>query len=322
MLVAQTILGQRVEAHHAKKGEQYYCPYCHEKMILKIGIKVMPHFAHKASELNCCSKGETRRHYEIKYQLAQLLINQGFEVEIEPYIASIHQYPDLLVNNNFALEIQLSIIDIATIIKRTKGLETEGLKVIWILNNLRFSNGTLELTRFQSSFIHPIYRNLIVWNAQQQNLFEFSKIHHIGGRKFLANYHKNSPKSLFKCTSTSHHQGKVYKLSEKKILNYIKQCRKSNSVLQPSLSAIYQLRLTEQMIISKVGYIFHDQIYIETHPIQWQLDYLLLEYLNLLSAENLMKKLKFRTLIFGSKTKIEIVTTLINNYKYILSNRR
>ncbi len=63
----------------------------------------------------------------------------------------------------------------------------------------------------------------------------------------------------------------VYKLSKFAINQYIKYCRWQNSVLEPTLSAMYQLQLTDQEVVHNYGYIFPEQIYIKNHPIEWQL---------------------------------------------------
>ena len=71
-------------------------------------------------------------------------------------------------------------------------------------------------------------------------------------------------------------QAQIYKLSKRTINNYILQCRRKNSVLEPTLSAIYQLQMNDNEVCINTGFIFPNQIYIETHPVEWQLNYLLL----------------------------------------------
>ena len=48
----------------------------------------------------------------------------------------------------------------------------------------------------------------------------------------------------------------IFKLTKSKIHYYLNQCRRKNSVLEPSLSAIYQLRLTDEAVYHNFGYIF------------------------------------------------------------------
>ena len=49
---------------------------------------------------------------------------------------------------------------------------------------------------------------------------------------------------------------------------------KTKFSLEPTLSAIYQLRLSDDQATQFLGYIFPNQIYI-THPIAWQAQLLL-----------------------------------------------
>ena len=65
----------------------------------------------------------------------------------------------------------------------------------------------------------------------------------------------------------------IFKLTKSEIHYYLNQCRRKNSVLEPSLSVIYQLRLTDEAVYHNFGYIFPSQLYIENHPVQWQLQF-------------------------------------------------
>ncbi|MEJ7415146.1 competence protein CoiA family protein, partial [Staphylococcus epidermidis] len=92
---------------------------------------VIPHFAHKVKSNSPCYKAETYNHYQLKMLLAQKFAALNCHVDIEPFIKSIKQYPDLVINQSNAIEIQCSTISSAEIIERTLGLESIGLKVFW-----------------------------------------------------------------------------------------------------------------------------------------------------------------------------------------------
>ncbi|WP_259339257.1 competence protein CoiA [Staphylococcus warneri] len=119
MLVAINENHECVLAKQAIKNQNYFCPHCKSKVILKIGTKVIAHFAH----VNPCkiwrSKGESALHYQTKYKIASMLKRLNFKVEVEPYYENIQQFPDIVVNSSFAIEVQFSNIPLSEIHKRT-----------------------------------------------------------------------------------------------------------------------------------------------------------------------------------------------------------
>ncbi|TXO18973.1 competence protein CoiA, partial [Staphylococcus aureus] len=95
-----------------------------------------------------------------------------------------------------------------------------------------------------------------------------------------------------------------------------------NSVLEPTLSAMYQLQLTDHEVVHNYGYIFPEQIYIENHPIEWQLqvDLWLKNGKSKLVSDNL-NYFKLKKFIVALESKTAIIEKLINNYLNISSDR-
>ena len=58
MLVAINRNNETVYAHQAIITEEYRCPYCKEKLLLK-RVKKIPHFAHVSQVKRRCMKNET-----------------------------------------------------------------------------------------------------------------------------------------------------------------------------------------------------------------------------------------------------------------------
>ena len=56
MLVAINRNNETVYAHQAIITEEYRCPYCKEKLLLKKGLKKIPHFAHVSQVKRRCMK--------------------------------------------------------------------------------------------------------------------------------------------------------------------------------------------------------------------------------------------------------------------------
>lgn len=106
----------------------------------------------------------------------------------------------------------------------------------------------------------------------------------------------------------------IFKLTKSKIHYYLNQCRRKNSVLEPSLSAIYQLRLTDEAVYHNFGYIFPYQLYIENHPVQWQLQFKLFNEQEFDVHQCLKAFLKFRQMYLNTISMDCVVSELINHY--------
>ncbi len=81
MLVALNEEKERVLATTALRKS----PVCGKQVILKRGLKVISHFAHKHLAEQKCFNNETIKHYKSKLILAQMIQQQGCKVEIEPF---------------------------------------------------------------------------------------------------------------------------------------------------------------------------------------------------------------------------------------------
>ena len=81
-------------------------------------------------------------------------------------------------------------------------------------------------------------------------LFYIVKFKDIGGKQFIAKQtviEINELVNQISIMSTPYQH--IFKLTKSEIHYYLNQCRRKNSVLEPSLSAIYQLRLTDEAFI-------------------------------------------------------------------------
>lgn len=318
MLMAINQQGQKILAQHANKFDKYQCPHCKSKVILKQGMTLIAHFAHKTRFNHHCSKSESVEHYEAKLYLARIYEALNFNVEIEPYCKEVLQYPDIVINQKNAIEVQFSKISISNIIRRTTGLKRIGLNVIWIIKDVPLKDKYVKLSPFQSAFIHPINRTLVTWDSKKFVLILYSHLQHVGGKNFVAQRKVLKFEDIINMTFQSNNVPN-FRLSASNIQRYINYCRKRHSVLEPTLSAMYQLNMCDSDVISKLGYVVPHQIYLITHPIEWQLKYLLLRRTlndNEL-CKQLLSKVKFRVFATFQYDKRQILNTILREFDYL-----
>lgn len=112
-----------------REKEVFFCPECKEKLILKIGLQKIPHFAHY--RVTNCSRYENESGYHLagKERIYLWLKEMGLCPELEPYDDSIRKRPDISFiyqGIKVAVEFQCSNIP-ESLIKKDKRLSTKSI---------------------------------------------------------------------------------------------------------------------------------------------------------------------------------------------------
>lgn len=165
MLVA-ILEGTRILAAQAKKDDSflYLCPRCRSPVILKKGVKVIHHFAHKPKE-NCeWSSGETLAHLNAKMLFHQFFSANNYTADVEVSIGNSRAdvYIKGLVDIPAVIEVQHTSIKEEEIIRRTRAYFSLGIAVNWIslisINKLLSSSeGDDQGFKTRTGFYFPKY---------------------------------------------------------------------------------------------------------------------------------------------------------------------
>ena len=141
MLVANNHEDKPIYARNIIKGheEEYRCPACGARVIYRAGPRTIPHFAHQVKkDCHASTEAETVEHLLGKTSLYHWLEECQLVVELEKYITSINQRPDILVkiqHQSYAIEFQCSPIQEKLFLKRTLGYLNTDVAPIWIFHN-------------------------------------------------------------------------------------------------------------------------------------------------------------------------------------------
>jgi competence CoiA-like predicted nuclease len=143
-----------------RQREEFFCPVCGEKVILKLGDRKIYHFSHLSGG-NCRDfyENETEYHMEGKLELYQWLKKQNIPAVLEFYDREIQQRPDILFHYNsqkYALEFQCSTISEDLFKKRTDNYLTHGYTPLWIIGGDRLKemyHDSAGITGFQYLFL-------------------------------------------------------------------------------------------------------------------------------------------------------------------------
>lgn len=145
-------LSKKVSPHvvdERLKGKTFYCPVCHEPLILKKGTKRKHHFAHYQKTTCDHTYGESLYHYYGKKRLYSLF-HTFYPCQLEPYVRDIDQSPDLLLEMNhhfLAIEYQCANLQKEIWTKRTNGFKKLGYIPFWILGGNRMKRLTSHTIR-------------------------------------------------------------------------------------------------------------------------------------------------------------------------------
>lgn len=325
MLYANNDQNQAVWAKNAIKSENYRCPFCKGKVLLKKGAYYTPHFAHVRNDRLYCHKNESQAHSDLKYRIAQQLKDLNHKVSIEPYVPQSYQYPDLIIDDEIVFEIQFSKVTLACISRRSKVLQNAGYKVYWIIKDVKYNknNSVVYLSKYERNFINIYNRLLLSWDTTHEMLFGYKVINFIGGQQFIAKRYDIPLKHLvnqIQLKDVYHAATQTLKLSNRAIKHYLSLCRKTHSVLEPSLSVMYNLKLTDEWVGEYLGIIYPEQMYIKSHPVYWQLQLIYMWQMNTFNMTHFKQLLELNQFYNNEIDKTQISYSIVQKFKQFYYN--
>lgn len=144
------------------RQQLFRCPECHEKVIIRAGPRVTPHFAHlPESTCSLNRHGESNYHKRAKLLLFNWLQKQKYpKVHLEKYLPTIKQRPDILLETKkgqVAVEFQSATTSPIEISERNQGYASENIFPLWILGKNQFKNNrqhySYRINSFHQQFI-------------------------------------------------------------------------------------------------------------------------------------------------------------------------
>jgi competence protein CoiA len=150
------------------KEQPFFCPICGSPVQIKNGKVKIPHFFHTYQ--NACdstSKGETQEHLALKKMFVAWCEREGRNYELEKYLPSLNQRPDLLIGKR-AVEIQCSPLSVSRLIERNNVYQDHEYQPIWIcgkklVNGLKSLN---ELIKHLCNYSQNL--GFYLWSADWQ----------------------------------------------------------------------------------------------------------------------------------------------------------
>ena len=295
MLIAKDSSGQyvlldgRYSRQQLKKWQKertFFCPQCHEPLLLKVGKQKIPHFAHY--QRSVCStylaEAESKEHLQAKIDLYHFF-RQFTEVKVEYFLSNIEQIPDLLVQWNnewFPVEYQKSRISLELWSKRTAMYKKANMRPFWMFYPpRRWRNYQVSRHRisqwYQQFFYTSNGRNrAIAYSPEGRSFLYIERLVHLQNEQFLLRITPLSMKQQtfpFQPSPPITHQ-EVKRLTQLYLFSryqYVKHAYRYNreGVQQPVLRYLYDYQLNE--LPPFIGVPFPNQHYFLEHDVLWQI---------------------------------------------------
>lgn len=198
----------------------YHCPVCQTKVILKLGTKMIPHFAHQTKATCPASEGETYEH------LAGKLLLQTFfqQFTLEVYLPDLKQRPDLLWEDQ-VIEFQCSPLSHKRFLERTHNYLLHGYQPIWILG--QGLHPTKRLSQLQQACLRfdPKY-GFFLYGLD------------VACKQFL----------IFRYLHWSYEQGLAYQLNQ---INLIRKKERASIITHQTRLVTYQVWIQQQLAFKR-----------------------------------------------------------------------
>ena len=267
---------------------KFYCPQCKQQLQLKLGQQKIPHFAHinKSKCASTFSEGESTRHLEGKEQLYFLFKSLNLNVQLEPYLSTLKQRPDLLIyanNEQFAIEFQCSPISLEKFTERNAGYSSASIIPIWIpVTPFELGDGihkisiSKQLQQFIQSTKHHQY--IMMYCPFLRQFIYLSNILFVHGNTFIAKVqalpieYQKFPFYLPKKLSREEY-ARYLMFYNKAKHNYLKSrvLISRKGVMDLLLRSIYELRLNLHSLPYYIGVPLRGSEVIELFSVDWQL---------------------------------------------------
>ncbi|MBP3041523.1 competence protein CoiA [Bacillaceae bacterium Marseille-Q3522] len=262
-----------------ERKENFYCPVCREKVLLKAGSQKIAHFSHLPNK-SCTDymEAESQYHLSGKLQLYEWLEKLRLQPVLEPYYQNIKQRPDIGFANRFVIEYQCSSIPQQLFTKRTMQYKNHHYHPLWILgekNIRRKGSIKVSLSKFHYFFLRKNKANQWFIPTYCPQTKQFIFLHHItpvSSRNAFASIQTSSVDSFY--FSDFFQQIKPPILQIESWKREIQQQKAGisihASVNDTFLRKLYRNQLNLMLLPPVVGIPVESSIFIETSPLIWQ----------------------------------------------------
>ncbi len=263
-------------------SNNFHCPVCRAPVVLKIGTVNIPHFAHL--QKHSCSAGnepETKVHLLGKSRLSSFFHQQKISSQLEQYLPSIKQRPDLLLPRH-AVEFQCSALSAEDVQRRSAGYRSLQLEPLWIRGAEKMPMKGPSIFRIRwferEMFLGPPERPYLLFFHPEQSLFIYYSnllyVHAncwVGKASFLPAEQQVFPFAVPRPISRIEYEkaAALFKVERKRFIR--SQLFAKNRMTNDFWRLSYELGLSKQALPNIFGIPLPGGHWIKEHPLIWQM---------------------------------------------------
>jgi competence protein CoiA len=170
--------GQRVLANsESRSNAPFLCLECDAEVVLREGSVRVNYFAHR-SRSNCAfGTGESDSHRRCKMEIYEALLREpgvtdvalekSFQSARPDIFAKIHGIP-------VAIEVQISVLTMEKIIRRTEEYARKGIYVLWLPQWTPYLDGVRYSPRLWEKWIHAAYFGRVYFWVQGLSVVSYN----------------------------------------------------------------------------------------------------------------------------------------------------
>lgn len=153
--------GQEAIAYSESKANgPFLCPECSKEVVLRTGSVRVNHFAHRNPDACPYGTGESDAHRRCKMEIYQALLGEPGVTNVALERPLKTNRPDISACINgvpVAIEVQLSVLPLEAIIRRTEEYGRKGIYVLWLPQWTPYLDGVRYSPRLWEKWIHAAY---------------------------------------------------------------------------------------------------------------------------------------------------------------------
>lgn len=160
----------------SKAGRPFNCLECGREVSLRTGSVRVSYFAHTTRSRCEFSAGESNIHRRCKLEIYQALLREPNVTDIALEKSFGNSRPDVFARIDgvpVAFEVQISVLSIKTIIRRTEEYARKGIYVLWLPQWTPYLDGVRYSPRLWEKWIHGAYFGRVYFWTRGLNVVSY-----------------------------------------------------------------------------------------------------------------------------------------------------
>ncbi len=154
----------------------FLCLECNAEVVLRKGSVRVNYFAHRSRASCAFARGESDSHRQCKFEIFQALRRERGVTDVSLERSFGTNRADVFAKINgtpVAIEVQVSVLSIKTIIRRTEEYARKGIFVLWLAQWTPYLDGVRYSPRLWEKWVHAAYFGRVYYWLKGVEVLEY-----------------------------------------------------------------------------------------------------------------------------------------------------